>query len=156
METTINMNVIILKKLNTISEKTDKSRGSIIKQCLKELEKNSLSKIKLYSTVKYQSSDIQVNWSKFHLVLTPEEYEFFIDMRNFFKMSLSLLIAFSILKYEDLIINRFENGDFTDKYLFPVYQFSYEVISGVKCFLISWGKPKNKIKIIEKEKFMSY
>ncbi len=144
METTINMNYENYKLLDSLSKKYNISKNRIIKIVLKEFEVDS-ERIKLFYTVKYQEKNNFSFWKKFHLVLTPSEYELFTDLRNFFKMSLSLIVALAIDRYLCKIFNMKNNNKFTDTYpdiLFPAYCIIYTFKDNLKSYAIYWGVPE--------------
>ncbi len=142
IQTTININKIIIEELNKASNKLQLSRSYIIRLLLKELLDDN-KEIKIFnSPVKYQSRDLECNWSTFHLTLREDEYEFCLDLRKVYKMSLSFIIAFAVKKYLKKIFMLFSThtlNNISDNYLYRNYVFSFNIINGVKCIRIYWG-----------------
>jgi hypothetical protein len=142
IQTTININKISLDQLNHASSILRISKTQIIRLLLKQiLEDNRNVKIFL-SPVKFQPRDDKSNWYTFHLTLREDEYEFCLDLRKIYKMSVSYIIALAIKKHLVKIINLL-NGksdkDITDNYLFHNYLFSFNITNGIKNFRIYWG-----------------
>ena len=136
IETTININIY---KLSMASMITRRSKRYIISSLLRRLsydhDKIALSWVR----VKYQMRDVQEHWRCLHLALTPDEYEFFIDLRKVCKQSLSRLINYAVEKYLDGLINRIK--ECTDNYQYRNYAFSRITIDGVVCLIHYWGIP---------------
>ena len=88
--------------------------------------------------VEYQRSPYEgkTNWVVVHLYLTDEEYDHFVDMRTFFKMSVSHMITQGLTKYSNHIFCE----KWPDKNLFPRYSFGQVIVSGRPFFIIGWGK----------------
>jgi hypothetical protein len=96
--------------------------------------------IKLFSRIKYQERNQEIVWSCLHISLTPPEYEHFIDMRKMFKMSVSHIIAFAVLKYLKILIekhNKTRSEDKNPQIYFSIYIFYTLFLKGVKFYLIS-------------------
>ncbi len=142
IQTTINVNKMIMGELNKASKTLNISRTSIIRLLLKQfLDDNK--KIQIFnSPVKYQARDKECNWSTFHLTLRQDEYECCLDLRKVYKMSLSSIIAFSVEKYLKRIIvifNTHAPENINDNYLFHNYLFCFNIFNGIKCIRIYWG-----------------
>ncbi len=143
LETTINIDMVIYKMLDDATEKIGKSRNHIIKLALKKYDLSNKENFKLFNTVKYQEKrDDGSEWKKFHLILTPAEYEIFTDLRNFHKLSLSFIVAIALGKYLQEIMNCDDTIIHTDTYLFPAYCCIIDVESDVKNYTIYWGVPE--------------
>jgi hypothetical protein len=96
-------------------------------------------------TVQYQEKNPGGNRRCAHLSLSERDYECFIDMRKFFKRSVSLLIAYAVVRYLDSICEEFESDKikyYTDNNLFNNYFFSYKGTENYVCWTISWGIPE--------------
>lgn len=142
VQTTINMNKMIMQELNKASGKLNLSRTCIIRLLLKQFIDDN-KKINIFnSPVKYQARDKESNWSLFHLTLRQDEYECCLDLRKIYKMSLSSIIAFSVGKYIKRIYAIFSTTtpeNISDNYLYHNYLFSINIIDGIKCIRIYWG-----------------
>ena len=62
---------------------------------MKDFDKNQVK----FQSVSYQASDVESNWIPFPIRLKEVDHEFFTDMRNFYKMSVSFLLAVATKKY---------------------------------------------------------
>ena len=144
IETTINIHIDILGKINKISSANNISRNKVIKNLLKKVMHNELNNFSFNKCIKYQDSDSKQNWRKFHLLLDTDEYEFFLDLRKFFKMSVSAIVAFAVKKYYKEIM-KFKK---TDNYLFKNYIIIKETINNVLTWRLFWGYPEKMEKIL--------
>jgi len=91
-------------------------------------------------------------WRRLHLVLFEDEYEFFMDVRKLYKLSLARIIAFCmdnvLYEYLEFLSREEEKDDFyTDNYRYSGYTFG----AGSKCNIfyitVYWGPPPD---IVEK------
>jgi len=81
-------------------------------------------------------------WRRLHLVLYEDEYEFFMDVKKVWKMSLAKIIAFCLdeVLYEFLhIIDEIGDDDFTDNYRHSGYTFSFYREDDIICCQFYWG-----------------
>ncbi len=138
IETTLHVHKSILDKLNRGEEITGRSRTFIIKLLIQRIMKDSQRMIKMNSRVKYQERDLKENWHRIHIVLNEYEYEYCFDMRKFFKMSVSYILAFAVLRYLDEILKRNKS---TDKYFYTSYIFIKKIYDGAISWQIYWGIP---------------
>ena len=88
--------------------------------------------------VEYQKNISQKDWVVVHLYLTEEEYDHFVDMRTFFKMSVARMVSFGLRQYNREILKLFDTGP--DKNLFPEYSFGRVAVSGRQFFIIGWRR----------------
>ncbi|MGB4269997.1 MAG: hypothetical protein WBK20_12575 [Spirochaetota bacterium] len=88
---------------------------------------------------RYESS-----WRRLHLVLFEDEYEFFMDVRKLFKVSLARIIAYCmdnvVYEYLEFLSREEEKEDYyTDNYRYSGYAFE----TGSKCDIfyitVYWG-----------------
>jgi hypothetical protein len=142
IETTLNINRNILTRLDYVSKVVNKSRTYIIRLLLGKMLDDERNLNQYWSRIKYQKRDLPDNWSTFHLILREDEYEFCLDLRKVYKMSLSHVIAFAVNKYLDKIMSLFSTGDDsrnTDNYLYRNYTISHKLIDGINCWRYYWG-----------------
>ena len=79
-----------------------------------------------------------------------KDYEFCIDMRNFFKSSVSGLLAFAISEYLEeimLIDSKGRRPGITDNYFFHAYAIICEEVENAVCWRIYWNIPPIPSKI---------
>jgi hypothetical protein len=143
IESTIYINKSVLEMLYKGSEKIGRSKTSIIKLLMQRVMRENQRLLQSYSRVKYQERDIKENWHRFHIVLNEYEYEYYLDMRKFFKMSVSFILAFAVRSYLNDIVNELINGNKnTDNYLYRNYIFVKKTINEVICWKTYWGIPR--------------
>ena len=149
IETTIFIKQEILEKLSQTSEKTGRSKTSIILLLLKRAMNDSYRLAKSFSPVKYQERDPSQNWHRLHIRLKEYEYEYCLDMRKFYKMSVSLIVAYVVSKYLDETVDKLlNNGKTTDNYRTKNYLLIREDIDSTICWRIYWGIPYNLEKML--------
>ena len=144
IETTLNVHQDILSQLFEASVITMKSMSSIIAMVLHRITVDNCVVSRSFKRVQYQERDRENDWKTVHVVVDSATYEYFLDMRKLFKMSVSLLLAIAVSKYLEDIINDLCNNKNTDNYLCRNYIISKKVIDGVSCFYIYWGIPRIK------------
>ena len=130
------------------AEKLNISKTALIKRLLKYFEGDHLKYLTINRNVQYQDKDLKENWKQFHLYLSEPEYECFTNMRNFCKMSLSFIIAFSVENYLDGLLNprnnpkcKSRNMDNYPDILFPGYGILRKKTNSGFSFIIYWGYP---------------
>jgi hypothetical protein len=133
IKTTLNMNSKIEEKLIDASISLMKSKSEIIKLLLEKVKKDRKGYLKKFIRVKYQNRDPDANWMVFHINFTNSEYEHFLDMRKFFKSSLSRIIALAVEKYLHTI-----EGNNCDNYDFSNYLFEVKIDYKGEFFRIEW------------------
>ncbi len=142
IETTLHVHKNVMNKLDEGSIKTGMSRSSIIKFLIQRIMDNGQRMIKAYSRIKYQERDQKENWNQLHIVLNEYEYEYYLDMRNFYKMSVSLILAYAVMKYLNELVNELLNENkSTDNYFYRNYIFMLETVDGILCWKKFWGIP---------------
>ncbi|MBN2160451.1 MAG: hypothetical protein JW807_13740 [Spirochaetes bacterium] len=118
---------------------TGQPRGRIISALMKKIAGDHGKLIRSWSRVKYQDRSGEKG-REFHVTLKPDEYEFFQDLRKFFKRSVSGLVADAVDKYLDEVIEEITKE--TDNYWYSNYALSSIIIDGVVCWILYWGIPK--------------
>lgn len=139
IRTTVNVNIVILTKISRASILTGTTKNCIISSVLRRFSDDHEKFEKSWSRVRYQNRDSKENWRKLHIRLGPDEYEFIIDLRKFFKLSVSHCIAIAVIKYLDDIINNIIHGG--DNYRYKNYTVLRILIDGVICWIQYWGAP---------------
>ena len=142
IETTLHVHKSILDKLDTGAETSRRSRTFIIKLLIQRIMKDNKGMIKTNSRIKYQERDIKENWSRINIVFNEYEYEYCQDLRKFFKMSVSYIIAYAVLKYLDEVL---KIGKYTDNYFYTSYIFIQKTYDGAICWQIYWGIPQQTL-----------
>ena len=145
-ETTLNIHNDILIKICKAAEFKGISRSRIIILLLKKFMGSSVD-FSMFRCIKYQDKDLPEKWHTFHIQLREDDYEFFLDLRKFFKMSVSLVLAIAVKKYIDSLFNK----KFTDNYLFRNYLMIRNVVDGIINWQLYWGFPPKIDEIFKKE-----
>ena len=130
-ETTINIHKEILKQLNYAAEKTGKSRSQIIMLICKKMMADE-EKLEINRRVRNQTRDNKENWHRLHIVVYGYEYEYLLDMKKMFKVSVSFIVATAVIQYlAELLHELIEQKISTDNYGFFAYcLFRYEGDNG--------------------------
>ncbi len=143
IESTIHIHKSILEMLNRGSEITGGSRTFIIKLLMQRVMSNNQQMLKSHSRIKYQARDNKENWYRLHVVINEYEYEYYLDMRKFYKMSVSFILAYAVRRYLDEILSELLNRNKnTDNYFYKNYIFVNRTIDGITCWQIYWGIPQ--------------
>ena len=143
IESTMHMHKSTLEMLNRGAEITGRSRTFIIKLLMQRIMSENQKMLKSHSRIKYQPRDDKENWFRLHVVINEYEYEYYLDMRKFYKMSVSFILAYAVRRYLDEILSKLLNGNKnTDNYFYKNYIFIKRTIDGITCWQIYWGIPQ--------------
>ncbi len=116
-----------------------------------QLEKED---VKSFKQLSYRKKG--THWKRFHLVLFEDEYEFFMDVKKLWKMSLAKIIAFCLDNVLDeflAVLDSMGEDDYTDNYRYSGYTFSVYRVYGIVCCKFFWGPDP---KIIKKAKQLGH
>jgi len=92
------------------------------------------------SSIRYQEKRPKDEWRRLHLSFRGDEYEYCIDLRKVFKLSVSCFIAHAIKHYLDDLIKLIIKG--TDNYRYRNYAMMSFNIENVMCRVYYWGIPR--------------
>ena len=161
IETTLNIKKKILDKINNSSSNTGISRSKIIKLLFARTIKDNHKLVKSNRGIVYQDSNDNNDWHKFHIVYRIDEYEYYLDMRKLFKMSLSRILAYAVESYMREIMKKLtvkNREKFTDNYPLKNYITIKDLTTGVVCWKLFWWIPvetgKNQLPSHWKVKFL--
>ncbi len=142
VETTVNIHRDILTILDRAVRVTGKSRNLIIKHLMQKMLRINQNMLQSCSRIKYQDRDIQENWHKVHIALNEYEYEYCLDMRKFYKRSVSFILADAVRRYlSELLSTLLDKNDTTDNYRYRNYIFIKKTLDGAIYWQIYWGVP---------------
>lgn len=144
METTINLHIDNLNKITHAAELCGISRSETIMLITKEMMNHIPDTDHMGNMVRYQNRSKPGEWHTFHIQLGMDEYEYLLDLRKLFKMSVSLIIAYAVKRYLKKLIKH--RG--ADNYRFKNYVVIREVVDSIICWHIYWGYPRNLGKLI--------
>jgi hypothetical protein len=143
VETTININKDMDLKLSEAAARTGESKRNIISSLLRHLSEDYEKLAVPWKRISYQKRDPKKNWRRLHLTLMPDEYEFFLDLRKAYKMSVSRLVAYAMEKYFNEVECELING--SDNYRYKNYTLSCVIDKGVVCLIHYWGMAKTQL-----------
>ena len=137
IHTTINIHPELYDQLFTeCMDKAEVTETELVAIIMKLVSQEMSQRERPKRAVEYQKGPEDKKWKIVHLYLTEDEYDHFVDMRNFFKMSVAHMVALGLKKYFHQILSQ----QWDDKTLFPGYGFVQKTVSGVQYFAICWGK----------------
>jgi hypothetical protein len=144
IETTINIRISVKQCIILAALRSGISCSDVIISAMKCMIDNIGHTARTGFRVKYQERRDESEWDSLHLVLKPEDYEYFLDMKKFMKMSVSFLITRAIKKHmKEVIYNKT-----TDNYRLTNYIVIYEKVDQIPCWRIYWGMPAHLKRLI--------
>lgn len=148
VDTTVVMNRAVRDALDRASRISGESVTALIVLAMKRTMAGRGGLPRAFQRVEYQERGSE--WRRRHISVWARDYEFFIDMRKVFKRSVSLLIALSVERHLDAILNELniDSSMVSDNYLFQSYIMCEEVMDSCVCWKFFWGIPQNPEKII--------
>lgn len=141
MRTTLNIKDSILIILNDLSLKSGLSLAELIYYFLDKAGDQRHNLIQFGSLIKYQEKNFDEQWNTIHITYSEGFYEFGLDLRKLFKLSLSHILALAVLKYKHLVLNG-TNVKKVDNYPQNFYIFNKYELKGTVYFIHNWWKPK--------------
>ena len=151
IETTVNLDKIIKVRLCWASKATGRSRSWIVVAAMKQLAKQGGTLFRDTGCVRYQAGGAGSAWVRMHLSLYGRDYDLFLDMKKFFRGSVSLLVTYAIERYLDSIVERLLNEEFnedTDNYPFQCYVIVQETIDSAIVWKTYWGIPADPTRLL--------
>jgi len=136
IKTTMNIDKNVYSEISNAAKQLGKTKSEIIILLLKKLM-NENPPEKFQISVKYQKPGGEDCWQKFHIGLREDDYDFFTDMRKFFKKTVSYLVAIAVKKYMKLLLD----GKFIDSKLYNNYIILKDEVDGSILWRIFWGFP---------------
>ncbi len=97
--------------------------------------------------IKYRERQGAGSWKRMHIMLTPYDYEIILDLKKYGKMSLAMMIEFSIKNYFERFVESVLKKQKTDNYLYANYHFEVTTEDNIFSYSVYWGFPP---KILEK------
>ncbi len=149
METTVNMHRDILKRITRAAEVKGISRSGIIMLVIKEMMNHLPDADYAGTMVRYQECRKPDEWHTFHIRIRMDEYEYMLDLRKLFKMSVSLVIAYGVKRYLNKLI-KFKGAD---NNRFTNYAIIREIIDNIICWKLYWGCPPDLGKLIPRYEY---
>jgi hypothetical protein len=145
METTLNIHIEILEKINLSAQRYGISRSEVITYLIKKAIDDTKNPICIGKMIQYQKKSKPEDWHTFHLQVRMDDYEYLLDLRRLLKMSVSLILAYVVEKF----LNKGITLNITDNYQFKNYIIAREVIDNIISWKIVWGYPYNLRKYLK-------
>src|SRR4030043_2099750 len=139
IETTLNIQAMILTKINQAAQLSGTTRTFVIVTLMKKVMNETQNQVLCGARVRYQDRRKPDDWHTFHVQLKPDEYEYILDLRKLMKMSVSYILAYAVEKFIDELILKKD----TDNYLYTNYVIVKDIIDDIICWKLIWGYPKN-------------
>ncbi len=108
IKSSVNINTVKLSLLENFSKDNELSVNEVVSLLLRKILEDGKYSEKKFRAVKYQKIDPDKNWNTLTVYFEDVDYEFFTDMRKFFKESVSLLLSKAIDLFLDTILSEVE------------------------------------------------
>ncbi len=106
--------------------------------------------LKSCRNVQYRDKKGKGSWKRIHLQLNPNEYEFLMDVKKIWKVSVARMLEFCIENYLFDLQEKVLEKNKTDNYLYNNYHFEIGEEEGILYCLVYWGLPQKVLqKIIQ-------
>ena len=92
--------------------------------------------------VQYRDKKSKGSWKRIHLQLNPNEYEFLMDVKKLWKMSVAKMMEFCIEHILFELQEKVLEKNKTDNYLYNNYHFEIGEEDGIQYCHIYWGLPQ--------------
>ncbi|GAB4112796.1 MAG TPA: hypothetical protein PL059_14620 [Spirochaetota bacterium] len=144
-ETTTCISLTHDKILKEICKKYNLSITTIVVLMVKfAVERQKLSIIS-NRNVKYRNKNCSI-WRRIHLQLSPNDYEFLMDVKKIWKISVAKMIEYCIDNVLFELQEKVLEKNKTDNYLYNNYHFEIGEEEGLTYYLIYWGLPLKLLK----------
>ncbi|MEJ5362408.1 MAG: hypothetical protein WHV26_10135 [Spirochaetota bacterium] len=131
------------ERLQILAKAQNMSLRTFISGLISFAADNKKIPVQYFKKLRYRKR-YEASWRRLHLVLFEDEYEFFMDVKKLWKLSLARIIAFCmdnvVYEYLDFLSREKEKEDYyTDNYRYSGYTFE----TGSKCDIfyitVYWG-----------------
>lgn len=140
IHTTVNLSSKNAVSLEDAARQLHLKRSKLVAMLLRKMLKKAKSLQRYFTPVHYQKNIDGDEWKVVHIFIDDRDYEVFIDMRNFFKWSVSALLAMAINKYLDELLNADSKvlKDQYDNYKIIDYHCDAKLNKNMICWHIKW------------------
>ena len=145
METTLNVHLDILDKLQHAADKRGISCSAMIVVLLQKVMRARDKNVCMGRLVQYQKRRRKEDWHRFHIVWRADDYEYFLDLRKLLKLSVSRILAEAVEKY----LKKLRKKDFTDKNRIRNYVLMGRIVDKVRHWQFFWGLPQNIVQYLK-------
>ena len=153
IETTAYIDRECINLLTGMADEAGVSRSKLVILLLKRVMKDHATLVRYDRAVRYQARKPVVARKRLHISIDLREYEFFIDMRKLFKLSVSFLIAFAVREHLDELLTKLADekyDEYADNYPYYHYLIIPEKVDSAICWKIFWGIPENPNKLLHR------
>ncbi|OHD70438.1 MAG: hypothetical protein A2W19_15605 [Spirochaetes bacterium RBG_16_49_21] len=147
METTLNIRVDILERVAKAAQLKNMTCSEMIVLLIKQVMGDIRFPEPIGRLVRYQERRWPKDWRVFHVQVREDDYEYLVDCRRLFKMSVSLILAYAVQRYLSKLLKR----KMTDNYHFMNYMLIRETIDNLISWRLIWGFPPNLEKLLASE-----
>lgn len=148
IETTCMMHEEAIGLLKEAEQITGKKRIELVILAMRKMLGNHAAYIRKYNRVEYQKrfdneTGERIVKHRVKVRILEREYDYFQDMRKFFRRSISLIMAIAIKEYLHVIIDELLTGNNidTNNYTYENYALIEKCIKNITTFHIWWGIP---------------
>lgn len=144
-DTTLYINDTVLNLIDDAVVKTGVKRNDIFIKLIEFAIKDNVTLRTNRTSVKYQKSDPDSIWNTVHVRLPEVTACFCLDMRRFYCKSVSLILAYSVGKFLEDLINMLlgidPDNNIADNYRFKSDNFEREELGNRICWRKYWKVP---------------
>lgn len=143
--TTLNIHDSILVELKKISNNVNVPFNDLITLILQYASSDHKKKVRIKPSVEYQDTDVKEFWNCVHVSFDMELHHLCHQMRLFYMMSISKILAVIVTEYLDQIIDQIINKNL-DNYENIYWKFSSKMKNGKTIFAYTWKKQRRRLK----------
>ena len=153
IETTYVMTDEVMDLLAEAEEKTGYDQITLVVLCMQMMQENHKEFLETRGRIQYQDrcdekTGLPIPKHRVHVTILEAQYNYFQDCRKFFRRSISLCFAISVLTYLAIVVERIlaeqKQGDISrDNYPLVNYAFIEKCKENITVFEIWWGLPEN-------------
>ncbi len=143
IKTTFYMKKTIIGMIDRAVDETGKSRTALIALLMKRVMKDHSRLARAHQSVRYQGALQKNCWRRWHITLCSRDYEQYLDMRKFFKLSVSFLVAYAVENHLDDLVDEIINGKQDDNYQYDCYFIVQKSDDSSVSWKVVWGLPVN-------------
>ncbi len=152
IRTTYVMRTEVLQLLAKAQEKTKLSMEELLIHVMRKMCKNYRAYLQDDGRIQYQKrydemTKLPIKKVRVKVKFLECDYNYFQEMRYFFRRSISLVMAIAVFRYLDEVVEKILNNDSSN---LPVHSYPLEnrvkiikCIENVPTFKIWWGIPRN-------------
>jgi len=129
-------------------EVTGLRKARLVILLLRRIMKNHAAMVRCHQPVEYQERQPKGSCRRWHLGICSREYEQSLDMRKFYKRSVSLIVANAVELYLAELVDDILNGENVDNYPYENYGMVYKIMETAVCWKMYWGLPPDLTEVI--------